>query len=471
MKAYMDFKSFFLSLALALPAFTAYALNDTSALVAVGATETSDGVAPLIVSSQDQGSTWSWVESINGQSIENIHTPIVDVSCNNKVCVAATLIRNIDNSPLLVSIDHGKSWSSLYGFDTKAGSMFNIQSTYCQTDKCLAVGMYMDYKGKINPLIVETDNSGTKLKQLHNLPYKSGSELLTKIACSNSHCLAVGYAHDDNNVPVLLYSTKEAGTQWQVVKKIQGLPEMTTPKIENLTCRKDICLASGTYRTPHNNLQQSLLLRSQDGGVSWSNIEVQGLDTMDEAQINGVHCTDTQCFAVGNYDDQQSGTSLPLIILSDGKRTLLNKKIIQLPNSFKNSQLLKVSCGNESCVAVGRYDTEKVSNLPLIVISEDQGATWKFTSNIAGLVEEGLLLNALKCDKNTCIAAGRASEDSNRPSILMSHDGGQTWQQVTQFINTPSYIKATQVFSISNVSSASTTMAKAFAQKIKKRAN
>ncbi|MEQ1790351.1 MAG: hypothetical protein ABL857_07900, partial [Rickettsiales bacterium] len=241
--------------------------------------------------------------------------------------------------------------------------------------------------------------------------------------------------HDNIEQPMLIISSKNGS--WSFVN--------TIPDAENgaylytVRCIDKICLSTGAIETEHyywpTNHRRPLFMLSNDRGNTWSAQNISGLPPMTDGIAPYMSCTDNMCTAVGWYQSN-SGHSFPLILTSrnSGQSWFNMQNVAHLP-IMQYGELSAISCAGGFCAAGGTYSIQHDDEHLLFLTSGDNGQSWSFVQNIVGLPNmETAHLKMIKCNNNTCVAAGNYTTryDDKHALLLASHDKGQTWTFVNE---------------------------------------
>lgn len=194
-------------------------------------------------------------------------------------------------------------------------------------------------------------------------------------------------------------------------------------------------LLAGTYRLDNDFVHyQPLLLRSNNLGQSWSFTLQNDITLPPSSSLFGLYetsCNDHTCIAIGSYLNQQQ-KELPLLLMSkDNGTTWSYVQNIQNFPAISYAPIWGIACSNQICAAVG--DHRKLGshiNYPYIINSLDQGQSWFYIENIQNLplLHNSNLLE-VHCASNRCAAVGQyfGVENSTRPFLITTHDQGKTW--------------------------------------------
>lgn len=301
-------------------------------------------IKPLIISSKDNGETWSFGQNIINPSEHPEYyqyTELYSVNCSDKTCIAGGNNAMTNIPFLLVSHDQGKNWS------------------------------------------IVTDIKNAKQ---HNFI------TVTNIKCVKKFCIASGNTYNS----IALLTSQNNGDSWEYVNDIANAPtDMSFPQIKSISCHSLSCVLVGYYQSISF---KPFIITSNDLGKSWSyNSNIINLPSNDRSNLNSVWCNDMTCLAVGSYAIRSmispAEKDYPLMLLSmDAGTSWSFVKLLDLPK-YKQMWLSTVLCNDNDCIAYGVYDDVNNQILPLILSSHDKGLTWSSVKTIANLPEDMTYIN------------------------------------------------------------------------------
>lgn len=251
----------------------------------------------------------------------------------------------------------------------------------------------------------------------------------SSISCMNDPmdkiCVAVGNSGESE---LLLATSKDGGINWNT-KIAHGTPNEALKNgiLYSVSCTgngpNSVCAAAGQYRFGAYPLPTlAYLAVSNDSGSTWHIKDTPGIEI-----LRSVSCTgsgvNAVCAAVGGDK---------ILVSTNGGN---NFNIKPIKGAVSQSGLSSVSCfGNGSaatCTAVGSDES-----YPLIVTSEDKGASW-YVNKSANLTTKDFSngLASVSCAssdrthskgdrRTTCIAGGIYK---SKPVLIISHDKGVNW--------------------------------------------
>lgn len=430
--------------------------EQTRTQVAAGAYHTSGSPLPLLLVSNNQGQSWSFVQHISGLPSDNYTAMISSTSCNESICSAVG--SGFTQTPLLISRDKGQSWSLVNNI-TGLPQCFlqNLSSISCTSTGCVAAGIY-SVKGASQPLLITSDANGqvwSFVNNIKDLPSDMESAELASVNCMGHICVAVGRYEEKKTLQPLLLVSSDGGQSWSCKKTISGISsDFKAFDLKTVNCSENACIAAGKYNNGKADLP--LLLVSKDNANSWSVIrKVIGLPSdLSDGTYSSISCSKNSCIVVGMYHTKT--TYLPLLIRSDnGKDWSIVHNIVNLPVDLIGAEISSVSCTQSFCVAAGYYAIDSVTSpfLPLLLISNNCGHSWIFVKTIQDFPQQSAIFNAISCSENSCTAAGEyhhISDISMPPPLVVSTDRGATWQFIQNISSFPSNLKSAEVFTLTD---------------------
>ncbi|WP_058534845.1 sialidase family protein [Legionella saoudiensis] len=265
----------------------------------------------------------------------------------------------------------------------------------------------------------------------------SGAPTLNAVDCVLNNCSAVG-SYGNQPYPLIASST-DSGQTWNYTMSANTAAQqpagLTRGNFLGVSCSGLSCVAAGGY-SDNSNDYPAIAFRTNPT-VNWSYASLPTPFRFGNSQgFSSVKCTTTACVAVGNYTLALFTLVYPLIMTSQNQGatwaiTLDDNS--DLPDDFHDQAALNaVDATGSNFIAVGSYTTFSYIYYPLVALSTDNGSTWTFPINSSTLVSDfydnAVFYNA-SCSGEVCIAVGRYENNQNNyyPLIATSSDKGQTW--------------------------------------------
>jgi hypothetical protein len=203
------------------------------------------------------------------------------------------------------------------------------------------------------------------------------SGLLDGVDCASaSSCVAVGSVPSSTGPAAALVETLDQGS-W-VTRHAPAAPGSQGDYLFSVSCPAvGSCVAVGYFFTPVNGGGKGTMLIDTLADGKWSVTSTPPLSSaFSDSFLNGVSCsTATNCVAVGNTDDGDASTDLPLIVTLTGTTWSVTKT----PNLGSSGALQSVSCPEPTtCVATG--DRSTPGSVKTLVESLS-GGSWSVTSS------------------------------------------------------------------------------------------
>ncbi|WP_298625105.1 sialidase family protein [uncultured Legionella sp.] len=227
-------------------------------------------------------------------------------------------------------------------------------------------------------------------------------------------------------------------------------------------------LVAAGYYNDGEGIQRPLLVASQDSGNNWTYPqyinapEFTAYPFTDFGEFNSTSCNGNICIAAGSYCTGECGPGYktviadelhPLLALSNNSGiTWSYPKSITSPeftdNLFFLGFLSSASCSSNTCIAAGEYEDMNNIKRPLLALTQDSGATWKYPESLTSPIftpadtypfADGGLVSS-SCNGTLCITGGYYNDQSSnaRPLLAVSKDSGSTWSFPAS-ITSPTY--------------------------------
>jgi photosystem II stability/assembly factor-like uncharacterized protein len=203
-----------------------------------------------------------------------------------------------------------------------------------------------------------------------------------------------------------------------------------------VNCSGKTCVASGAIENEsyngENHKRRPLFMISKDDAQSWSLIKnIDGLPEMTDGAAPSLSCINEYCSAAGSY--QYGDHTFPLLLTSqDYGASWVNVKNIE--NLSEMESLSAITCTDNFCIAGASYTKNYDKNLPLLITSKDHGQSWTIIKNIIDAPKmQSVNIKKIKCFNGVCVAVG--NYDSIHPLVLVSHDQGQSWKFINNLLN------------------------------------
>lgn len=340
---------------------------------------------PLLITTNNNGQSFNFITITAIQNLPKFEYALLsNVSCTATFCVAVGKFekRGQDKASVLIltSQDKGTTWQYVNAVTGLPNKSQELNQVFCADKLCIAVGGTLILRSEDNGLTWATVNA------IADLPEDFAYSHVRGLNCSKETCVMAGdydVKHSDPNdtqiyeYPYLLVSN-DLGKSWRMINQVDNKPLNTREAafyaaqcIENGT----ICFAAGSYDDMKPN--SLLFWKSMDNGKTW--LSVKNIDDAQAIKKGGIldlSCSENICLAAGgNYH-------MPLLLVShdNGISFTTIKQIQDLPNYTYLSQ---VRCNGENCYAVGEYKLKDDSNwLPLLLTSENSGNSWKLNTEV-----------------------------------------------------------------------------------------
>ena len=401
------------------PNYSAYAPNNLSAVTcssntdcwAVGAYNVHgvETVTQTLIVHWD-GTSWSMVSSPNTSASE--HNLLYGVTCvSASDCWAVGYYDTGSSYQTLIERWNGSSWSIVSSPNTSA-TQFNFLSavTCASGSDCWAVGFYQG--GGVDQTLVQRWN-GTSWNIVTS-PNSGTAAQLTGVTCaSGSDCWAVGQFRNGSNQQTLI--ERWNGTSWAVVASPSTSPTQNNYLTGVTYVPGSDCWAVGYYLTGFT--YQTIIERWN--GSAWTAATSPNNTATKTNNLRDVTCvSDTDCWAVGNYQDGGAGRTL--IEHWDG--TAWSIVTSPNPSGAQSPFLYGVTCTSASdCWAVG-YFYNGIAEQTMIL--RWNGASWTVVpSPNTSAAQDNHLTDVTCTSASNCWAVGYHETGATIQTLIVRWNG------------------------------------------------
>jgi hypothetical protein len=348
--------------------------------------------APILGGSAAAAPGWTLQKVVNPMIPNGQFDAVSCVSATNCVAVGT----DESGATSLSATWNGTAWT-LVPVPTPSGeTSIALDGISCRsTTQCVAVGAAFGNNSSELPG-AEVWNGSTWTVSTVPVPGGSTFASLVGVSCvSTIDCVAVG-TYEDTSSNQDPFAESWNGASWAV----QSMPSPAATSnlyTSGVSCTSSTaCIAIGDYQ----GSTAEVAFAERLTGTGWSALTVPMPAGSDFARLSGISCVSTACAAVG-YDENSSGTSLPLVENWNGSAWSVVSA--PKPSGSTDTELSSVSCtATTACLAVGDYVHSK--ELPL---AESLGTSgWKVTT-VPAPTGSGSLLSGESCvSAQDCIAVG-----------------------------------------------------------------
>ncbi len=370
---------------------------------------------------------------------------------NSHIAVGTYLEKNSFAPLLLTSHNNGLTWAhnkNISGLPPHLGNL-SIDYINCDASTCVAGGQ-SQIGQTIHPVLLVSNDKGNTwsyINKISGFPSQADKLNIKAIRCTENSCIVAGQLHtNQKDMPMLLVSTNHH-TSWSLIPNIAGLPQTYYASISSLSCTEHTCIAVGEYII--NKSKIPLLLRSIDGGQSWSLKSIPALPAdIWRSYLDAVECSGNTCIIGGSYRTiKNSFTEKLLLAVSHDKGASwkLIETITDFPQNVDfNSPIKYIHCKQNQCVTSGQYDENSMTSYPLILTSADNGDSWSAVKTISGLShfqQFSLNTGPMDCSGSTCVITGMKVNEpyhgNPSPLLLISQNHGHSWSAINLVLGFP----------------------------------
>ena len=271
--------------------------------------------------------------------------------------------------------------------------------------------------------------------------------IMEAVTCEGNHglsCTAVGQrpsARDQTTTDLIAYTSQDGGSTWEF--HTIGIYKSGS-NIYSVSCNAEDgkhCVAVGTY-SGLKGARQPIVFTSLDAGNNWSPNYPAPFSTFSDSPLTAVSCRGSNgqyCTAVGNFHDYKNqSTTLMAYHSDDGGLNWTTQVMGQ--HAGPSSLIKSISCNGslgQKCIAVGQLAShDSIPPQALIYQSNNSGGNWAL---YLPKQDVGGILNDITCNADTnCLAVGSVFVGNGTlPSVYKSTDGGLTWTEHIEHLNTP----------------------------------
>jgi len=239
-------------------------------------------------------------------------------NCSGLICIVAGYYGNsLGSFPLLASsVDGGSTWT--YTIDSSTPTLpTSSPSAIFNNSSCFGVdctdarlnrnnsGSQDFFANTINDVVIRTISFNRRTR---TLPPGTTNGYFNSTSCSGFNCVAAGYYNTDVNTFPLLANSTNGGLTWtySIDGSTPRLPANTTfGTFSSASCSELNCIAVGVYNNGFSNFP--LLANSTNGGVTWTYRIDNRTPRLPRGTISGAFnsasCSGYNCIAAGGYSN------------------------------------------------------------------------------------------------------------------------------------------------------------------------
>ena len=318
------------------------------------------------------GPGWSIITSPNTNATQNNRLESVTCPSASQCWAVGYYGQPVGSEVSQTLIEHwdGTTWTIVPSPNTSATQDNLLKSVTCtSTSQCWAVGYYGDYDHVVQALIEQWDGTAWTIVPSPNTAAYSSA--LYGVTCpSASQCWAVGYYSQAAYSGGQTLIEQWDGTAWATfpspndAASFNGLNAVTCPSASQCWA---VGVAAGDYGET---------LTEQWNGTSWNIIASPNLNFSSVSILGSVACSSTsQCWTVGYvYDGDSNSINFTLIDRWNG--TSWSMVPSPQPSQTRGNNLNGVACTSASqCWAVGNYGIDS-SGSAQTLIAQWNGTSW-----------------------------------------------------------------------------------------------
>ena len=423
--------------------------------ISVGQYEANGPQQAAILVSQDDAFTWKLTSPFS-QFPKLYAAGLLAVDCYEKTCISSGFYDYDLSSPVqgavLVSNNDGDSWQLISPFlEMKNFEYAYLPAISCANRICAIVGDYTKKNnGKNEGVILISHNNGSSWEiqtPLTKLPLACGS-LLNAVKCTDDICVAIGgYNRQCGNIfynQMVILTSSNKGKTWDISLPTINYPRAERANLFDISCANNTCIAVGMYNIGKGN--EAVMVISHDSGKSWAlSLPLKNQPKHKNSGLGKINCTNNLCFAVGYYENLTTQHEIAVILRSEdeGLSWTQSTPFSTIPNLQTGYIESSIDCNDLFCITAGDYT---VDNHPqgVILISKNRGDSWELIFPFANMPNLSYsYISSIKCINKTCVAISSyydaTKSTENQAGLVISHDGGQTWNFIDAFLDVQIY--------------------------------
>jgi len=281
--------------------------------------------------------------------------------------------------------------------------------------------------------LILINNEHNKWELINPVEDSSKPVIYTQATCSGNNCISLGYHQKDRDRSPFMLTTQDGGINWKQIKYINGIHTKVSylqGMFEHAVCYNNRCFLSGFIKDVAGNDQSYSYIISEDGGSTWSIPNTQNdMHSYSALPRLDLYCIQNQC--VSRVEERTNYNNV--LVSQDGGNSWKLVKI-NLPGS-KQTGIMDLKASNHQFVAIGYYKNKNDEFHPLIMVSQDGGSTWQVKLDDIKIDNHRISsLEKLTCYKNVCFAA---SDYGKQLVLLLSQDEGNSWQLLSTLDKIP----------------------------------
>lgn len=256
------------------------------------------------------------------------------------------VLKDNNKATILKTTDAGKTWTSVFsdsGYYTTSVHTISATEVYVATNKSF---------------ILKTTDGGATWKQIQ---VSVNDFFMSHINFKNQ---MVGYIAGSENANGKLYKTIDGGATWtDVATNNTELAELlTNNQLTSIAFQTDnsLVISGGLWN-------KATVIKSVDAGVTWKKTIIANTIKATDVAMQG-----SNGFLVGHNGVVNAGSEYGALY-----KTTNHGDSWSLVNTGYKNRMLNVAFKNETICVVGRNESNDLVNPEFIILSEDNGATWK----------------------------------------------------------------------------------------------
>lgn len=352
----------------------------------------------LLLVSNDQAN-WQAIDQINGlPNLSNMNGMLIQSKCDESSCIVAGYQSNLQHTVLkpllLVTQGNDTSWQAASISGLPAMTTGYLNNLAYSGNNAIAVGGYQDSSNQWQPLLLISHDHGTTWSVNQSITGLPKNYIdFQSITCTENNCvMEARNVIDDNQTKPAFLTSDDGGNAWHYVDKVNLPADFYNGDTLGINCQHGRCIAVGDYTTSSRNDLTTFILVSDDNGHSWN--DVKNLPVLPKTTIQmtpvSISCmNDTSCLIETSYitevSEDQKPHAHPLLFSAtlNNDAWTFTRVDNNLP-ALDSLILISAACNNANCLVAGAYKSSNTASdfSAVLFSSKDGGNNWIIDSGL-----------------------------------------------------------------------------------------
>ena len=322
-------------------------------------------------------------------------TTLNAVSCLGSTCTAVGFVDDGVSTSAIVATNSSGTWAMTTLPTTLSGTDAQLNALSCRSTGCTAVGSF-DNGSRIEAFAASNTTGSWVETVIPTSLAGTPDALLNGVSCVTAGCTAVGYSDDGTSLQS--FSATNTSGNWVESAITRAANGSDGDQLSSVSCTDSECMAVGTLTatdpSTHDVTTQSFWTSSSNG---WTEVPLTTVSPEVNAELSSVSCTTSSCTAVGSANEGNAIDTQALVATNSSGAWTEQVVTNQVSNAV-NTTLSNVTCGEQSCEAVGSY-FESTNQLPFSLSTAS--GSWAAAAVPAGSAGSDASLNGVSCETST----------------------------------------------------------------------